>query len=139
MSLGDYLRYLRAMNGGESTLDIANAIGLESPWPINEIEQRYRACGEDDLIAKLAEYYGVPVQDLMWRRENSRKKLSIFIQEAQDADQEIILGLRTGEALQGTVEWHDMGAILLLPSDGSTEIIVQRHIVDEWELADKAA
>ena len=134
MSLGDYLRYLRALNGGESTLEIAKEIGLLSPWPINEIEQRYRDCGSIDLVAKLANYYGVSVEDLTWRRKRSRKGLSAFISNAAENSYTIVLVLRSGEKLEGTVEWFDMGAILLRPSEGPKEVVVQRHIVDDWEL-----
>ena len=118
MSLGDYLRYLRAMHGGESTLEIANKLGLLSPWPINEIEQRYRDCGSEELVAKLAEYYGVPVADLTWRRKRSRKGLSAFISNAADNSYTVVVILRSGERLEGTVDWFDMGAILLRPTEG---------------------
>jgi len=133
MSLGDYLRYLRATHGGESTLDVAGAIGLSSPWPINEIEQRYRQVGDDELVAKLADYYGVPVEELLWRRKRSRKAFSNFCSNAIESGHAVALQLRTGERLEGRVEWVDMGALLLKPADGSTEIVVQRHIVDDWE------
>lgn len=135
MSLGDYLRYLRAMHGGESTLDIAEALGLPSPWPINEIEQRYRDCGSDELVANLADYYGVPREELTWRRGRSRKSLSAFLGDAVENDHTVVLILRTGERLEGNVEWFDMGAVLIEPLEGPDEILIQRHIVDDWELA----
>jgi sRNA-binding regulator protein Hfq len=135
MSLGDYLRYLRAMHGGESTLEIAEKLGLASPWPINEIEQRYRDCGSDELVAKLAEYYEVPVEELMWRRGRSRKSLSSFLGDAVEHDQTVVLVLRSGDRLEGNVDWFDMGSILLEPTEGPDEILVQRHMVDDWELA----
>lgn len=135
MSLGDYLRYLRAVHGGESTLEISDKLGLLSPWPINEIEQRYRDCGTDELVAKLAGFYGVPVEDLTWRRKRSRKGLSAFLSNAADNSYTIVLVLRSGERLEGVVDWFDMGAVLIRPNDGPEEIIVQRHIIDDWELA----
>ncbi|NLS75855.1 MAG: hypothetical protein GXY76_01205 [Chloroflexi bacterium] len=136
MSLGDYLRYLRAVHGGESTQDIATKLGLPSPWPINEIEQRYRDCGDNELVARLAEYYGVPVEEMQWRRRRSRKALTAFLSEAQDNAHTIVLVLRNEERLIGTVEWFDMGAILLKPlDDEKRDIMVQRHIVDDWEMA----
>ncbi len=136
MSLGDYLRYLRAVHGGESTLEIANKLGLPSPWPINEIEQRYRDCGDSELVSKLADYYGVPVEELQWRRRRSRKALTAFLSEAEEEEHTITLILRNEERLIGTVEWFDMGAILLKPQDDEQrDIIVQRHIVDDWEMA----
>jgi transcriptional regulator with XRE-family HTH domain len=135
MSLGDYLRYLRAKHGGESTLDIAEAIGLDSPWPINEVEQRYRASADDELIKRLADYYQVPIEDLQWRRQRSRKELGLFVSEAQERNQKIALILRTQERLEGFVLEHGMGTILFQPTDTDVAIVVQRHIVDDWELA----
>lgn len=138
MSLGDYLRYLRAVHGGESTMKIAQALGLPSPWPINEIEQRYRKTGDDELIRKLADYYGVPVEELLWRRERSRKALSIFLGQAADRNMPVSLLLRTGERLEGTVEWFDLGALCLNLADGSGHVIVQRHIIDDWGFAERS-
>lgn len=132
MSLGDHLRFLRAMHGGESTLDIAKAIGIQSPWPINEIEQRYREVGSDELVAKLAEYYHVPVEELLWHRKRSRKALSEFLGESRDRGQPVKLILRTGETLRGTVQWFDLGALALQLVDGSGQLIVQRHILVDW-------
>ena len=135
MSLGDYMRYLRAMHGGESTADIAKAIGIPTPWPINEIEQRYREVGSDELVQKLADYYGVPVEELLWRRKLSRKKLSEFLDEANKKGQKVRLFLRSGERIEGSVQWLDLGAVALALADGSGQAIVQRHIVDNWETA----
>lgn len=132
MSLGDYLRHLRAMHGGESTLEIAKILGLPSPWPINEIEQRYREVGADELVQKLAEYYGVPAADLLARRKRSRKALSQFLDDAQKTGRKATLVLRTGERLSGTVQWADMGALALEMENIPGPVIVQRHIVDEW-------
>jgi len=123
------------MHGGESTADIAKAIGIPTPWPINEVEQRYREVGSDELVAKLAEYYGVPVEDLLWRRKLSRKKLSEFLEETSKSGQKARLLLRTGERMEGTVQWFDLGAAALDLADGSGQVIVQRHIIDNWEAA----
>jgi transcriptional regulator with XRE-family HTH domain len=133
MSLGDYLRYLRAKHGGESTLEIAKVLGLPSPWPINEIEQRYREVGTDELVQKLAAYYGVPGEELLARRKRSRKALSQYLEDAQKANRKAMLLLRNGERLAGMVLWADMGAFALDLGDGSGPVIVERHIVDDWK------
>ncbi|MCD6552519.1 MAG: hypothetical protein J7M16_00755 [Anaerolineae bacterium] len=135
MSLGDYLRYLRALHGGMDTWTIARAIGLEHPYPINEIEQRYRAVGDDDLLAKLATYYDVPVEDLRWRRERSRKAFTIFADEAMRTGQTVRLHLRMGDTLEGRITWWDLGAVGLQRTGDGEIIVVQRHAVDEWESA----
>lgn len=133
MSLGDYLRYLRALHGGESTLEIAKLIGLPSPWPINEIEQRYREVGADELVLKLADYYGVPAEDLVARRKRSRKALSQFLDDAQKAGRKVTLVLRNGERLSGAVQWTDMGALALETGEGPGPVVIERHIVDDWK------
>jgi sRNA-binding regulator protein Hfq len=133
MSLGDYLRYLRALHGGESTLEIAKALGLPSPWPINEIEQRYREVGADELVQKLADYYGIPAADLIAQRKRSRKALSQFLEDAQKTERKVTLILRTGERLSGTVQWADMGALALETGDALGPVVVERHIVDDWK------
>jgi hypothetical protein len=135
MSLGDYLRFLRAKHGGESTLKIAEALGLQSPWPINEIEQRYRDAGSEELVAKLAEYYEVPLEELTSRRARSRKSLTAFLNNASEEGLTVMLLVRPGQRLQGTVDWFDMGAVKLAAPSAPTETIVQRHMIDDWELA----
>jgi len=47
MSLGDYVRYLRAMRGGPDFLSIEAATGVPGR-SLREIEQRYRRVGESD-------------------------------------------------------------------------------------------
>jgi hypothetical protein len=133
MSLGDHLRYLRAMSGGVDTRTIAEAVGLERPWPINEIEVRYREVGDDELVAKLADYYERPVDEFLWHRERSRKRLTHDIAEAIQEERPVALRLRSGTILEGEPVWWDLGAIGLL-LEGEDEItVVQRHAVIDWE------
>ncbi|MFB0545704.1 MAG: helix-turn-helix domain-containing protein [Anaerolineae bacterium] len=136
MSLGDYLRYLRAMRGGPTPWEIAEAAGLDSPRLISEIEQRYREIGDDETLEKLAAYYQVPVEELRWRWGRSRKAFTAFAEAAMKSGQPVLLHLRLGEDLAGRVLWWDLGAIGLEPQDGTAEIVVQRHIIDDWELLD---
>jgi len=137
MSTGDYLRYLRALKGGPSPSQIEEASGVTSGL-YRQIEQRYRAMGGDEDYAKLAEYFQVPVDDLISRREWSRKALSAALYEAKHAEQPITLALRTGQTLAGTVVWSDLGAALLR-LDGGKEVVIQRHMVERWELAPASA
>ena len=67
MSLGDYLRVLRARRGGITPLDIEAATGL-SKGLYRQMEQRYRVMGDDDALRILADFYGVPFEDLQWRQ-----------------------------------------------------------------------
>ncbi|MBN1316194.1 MAG: hypothetical protein JXA42_12015 [Anaerolineales bacterium] len=133
MSLGDHLRYLRAMHGGVDIISIAQAIGIDRPWSITEIEVRYRQLGDDDLVTKLAEYYDRPVDEFFWHRERSRKKLSQFLQKAIHEKELVSLRLRTGETLDGMPKWWDLGAIGFQKEGEDRITVVQRHAVIDWE------
>jgi len=133
MSTGDYVRQLRAVKGGPTPLEIEQAAGL-TPGTYRQLEQRYRAVGGEEDLAKLAEFFQVPVDELTSRQKWTRKDLSAALVEAQEQDRMIRLELRTGDTLAGKVTWSDLGAALLQLDDGR-ELVVQRHIVDRWELA----
>lgn len=134
MSLGDHLRFLRAMKGGPSTREIAQAIGLERVTPLREIEQRYREIGDDALLEKLALYFQVPIEELKWHRARYRKALSHFLEKALKQGQRVHLHLRSGETLTGKVMWWDLGATGLQPDEGEL-LVIQRHAVIDWEPA----
>lgn len=136
MSLGDYLRYLRARRGGPNPREIAEAAGLPHGGIISQIEQRYREIGDDEALEKLAAYFEVPVEELRWRRARSRKAFSTFINEAMMNDEVVCLHLRLGEDLVGRVRWWDLSALGLEPLDGTPLIVVQRHAVDDWEMVE---
>lgn len=134
MSLGDYVRYLRAMKGGPDLWTIQEASDVPSRT-LREIEQRYRRVGENDEdLQKLANYFGVPVEELTWRRERWRKLLSEALYTAQTATRSIRLVLRDGPTFEGHVLWWDLGATELELSEGRGRVVVERHAVDDWEL-----
>jgi hypothetical protein len=134
MSLGDYVRYLRAMKGGHDLWTIEEATGVPSRT-LCEIEQRYRRVGENDEdLQKLASYFGVPVEELIWRREKWRKSLSEALYTAQTGKRPIRLTLRDGPTFEGHVLWWDLGATELELSGSEGNVIVQRHAVDDWTL-----
>ena len=133
MSTGDYVRQLRAVKGGPTPLEIEEAAGL-TPGTYRQLEQRYRAIGSEEDLAKLAKYFQVPVDELSNRQQWTRKDLSAALVEANEQDRSIRLELRTGENLAGKVIWSDLGAVLMRLVGGGRELIVQRHIVDRWEL-----
>jgi hypothetical protein len=134
MSLGDYVRYLRAMKGGPDYLAIEAATGVAGRT-LREIEQRYRRVGEEDGdLQKLADYFGVAVEELTWRREKWRKLLSETLHAAQEEGRPIRLVLRDGPVFEGRVLWWDLGAAELELSGGEGNVVVQRHIVDDWLL-----
>lgn len=131
MSLADYLRILRAMKGGPTPWEIEEATGVPSGL-YRQMEQRYRAVGDEETLLKLAAYFEVPVEELRWRYDWPRKALSKALVEAQEEGRPIRLHLRTGESFEGRVEWWDLGATLLTLADGE-QVVVQRHVVETWE------
>jgi transcriptional regulator with XRE-family HTH domain len=134
MSLGDFVRYLRALKGGPDFWTVEEATGV-SGRTLREIEQRYRRVGEsEEDLQKLADYYAVPVDELAWRREKWRKLLSEALHTAQAEDRSIRLILRDGPTFEGRVLWWDLGATELELADGSERLVVQRHAVDDWDL-----
>ena len=135
MSLGDELRYLRAFRGGGNLMEIEDAIGLQ-PGTLRFMEQRYRRVGEDDeVLAKIAAYYGVPLEQLQYHQERYRKALSAYLHQALESETTARFELRTGETLAGRVHWWDLGAFGLDPEDGGPLTVVQRHAVLDWPLA----
>jgi sRNA-binding regulator protein Hfq len=131
MSLGDTLRLLRAKRGGITPLDIEAATTLPKGL-YRQMEQRYRAVGDDENIRILAEFYGVPAQDLRWRLDWPRKALSRALVVCLRDNLPITLYLWNGQTLSGTVKWWDLGAIELETADGRL-IVVQRHAAERWE------
>lgn len=132
MSLGDELRYLRALHGGGNLMEIGEEIGLK-PGTLRQMEQRYRRVGEDDeVLASIAAYYDVPLATLQWHRERYRKALSAYLQQALESGMVARFELRTGEPLAGRVRWWDLGAFGLEPEGGEPLTVVQRHAVLDW-------
>ena len=132
MSLGDELRYLRALHGGGNLGEIEEEIGLK-PGTLRYMEQRYRRVGEDEeVLAQIAAYYGVSLEKLQVHRERYRKALSELLYESQKAKHIASFQLRTGETLTGTVCWWDLGAFGLEPETGEPLVVVQRHAVIDW-------
>jgi hypothetical protein len=131
MSLGDTLRLLRAKRGGITPVDIEAATAL-SKGLYRQMEQRYRAVGDDESIRILAEYYRVPFEDLRWRLDWPRKALSHALVASMRDGQPITLFLWNGQIITGTVKWWDLGAIELETADGGL-VVVQRHAAERWE------
>lgn len=133
MSLGDYLRFLRALRGGPTCLEVGLGAGLAQPNIVAQIERRYREMGDDETLERLAVYFQVPVENLLRYRGRYRKALSRFLDEAWRSARPVRISIWTGETLTGRVVNWDMAAFGLAPADGSPEVIVQRHAVDDWE------
>lgn len=131
MSLGDRLRVLRAQRGGVTPAEIEEALPDLPKGLYRYMEQRYRAVGDDTSIAMLADYFGVPFEDLRWRLDWPRKALNrSFVYVAQE-DVPITLHLWNGETVSGELKWWDLGACEIATPGG--DLVVQRHAVDRWD------
>lgn len=129
MSLSDYLRILRARRGGITPLDIEAATGVDKGL-YRQMEQRYRAVGDDDTLRRLADFYDVPFEALRWRLDWPRKALSRALVQVIRENNPIRLELSDGQVVAGAVKWWDLGAIGVETPDG--EWVVQRHAVEKW-------
>jgi sRNA-binding regulator protein Hfq len=130
MSLSDYLRLLRAKHGGITPWDIENATGLTKGL-YRQMEQRYRAMGDDETIGILAGFYGVPFTELRWRLDWPRKILSRSLLATALDQSPLTLYLWNGQVVTGKVMWWDLGAVALDTGSGEP-LIVQRHSVERW-------
>ena len=131
MSLGDYLRLLRARAGGTTPPEIEAATGLPK-GTYRLMEQRYRAVGDDESVRLLADFYGAPFEDLRWRLDWPRKALSYSLVAAMRRQQPITLYLWNGQTATGKVKWWDLGAVGLETNQGDL-LVVQRHAAERWE------
>jgi sRNA-binding regulator protein Hfq len=135
MSLSDHLRYLRAKQGGVGTLEVAQAIGLEKPTAVNLAEKQYRPIHDEELVAKLADYYGRPLEEFQWHNARPRKFLTFYIARALRTKETVSLTLRSGRQLTGTAEWWDMSSVGLRDENGRL-LVIQRHAIIDWPGAD---
>jgi sRNA-binding regulator protein Hfq len=131
MSLGDYLRLLRAKAGGVTPFEIEAATGLPS-GVYRLMEQRYRAVGDDESVRILADYYGVPFDEMLWRLDWPRKALSRVLVGTMRQAGSITLHLWNGQTASGKVKWWDLGAVGVETEEGEL-LVVQRHAVERWE------
>jgi sRNA-binding regulator protein Hfq len=131
MSLGDYLRLLRARAGGITPLEIEAATGL-AKGTYRLMEQRYRAVGDDESVRLLADFYGAPFEELRWRLDWPRKALNHSLVAAMRRQHPITLHLWNGQTVTGKVKWWDLGAVGLETDQGDL-LVVQRHAAERWE------
>ncbi len=131
MSLGDYLRLLRAQRGGVTPLDIETALPDLTKGVYRQMEQRYRAVGDDASIRLIAGYYEQPFEELRWRLDWPRKALSRALVQARMNDAPITLHLWNGQVKAGRVKWWDLGALELETPNGA--IVIQRHAIERWD------
>jgi sRNA-binding regulator protein Hfq len=140
MSLSDYIKYLRAVKGGVTPWEIAEASGVPAS-EVHLIEVKHRRVGDDDeTLAKLSDYFSVPLEELTGRRESYRKMLTHFLEESQRKEAHVTLTLESGEEVSGRIEWYSREAVALVPggdegrvTNGADPYIVQRGWVASWK------
>src|SRR5689334_12654903 len=133
MSLSDYLKFMRAMKGGVTPWEIADATGVPSK-EVHLLEVKHRRMGDDDaMLAKLAQYFEVPVDELVRRRDSFRKRLTGFIADRQRSAEHVTFVLESGERLEGTIAWFGREAVALQPADDGHPLVIQRAIIAEWQ------
>lgn len=147
MSLSDYIKYLRAVKGGVTPWEIAEASGVPAS-EVHLIEVKHRRVGEDDeMLAKLAGYFGVPLEDLTTRRESYRKMLTQFLEDSKRKESQVTLTLESGEAVSGKIDWFSREAVALVPAGEGIDAgeataadpyIVQRGWVASWQGEEQA-
>ncbi len=130
MSLGDHLRYLRALAEVDPA-KIAEAQGITSLSSLSTAEVRYRPVEDDALVQKLADFYDRPVEEFRWHNARARKYLTFYVERALRAGESIQLTLRGGKDLHGRPEWWDLATIGLRDEAGRL-LVVQRHAVIDW-------
>jgi hypothetical protein len=140
MSLSDYIRYQRAAKGGLTPWEIAEGSGVSSR-DVHLIEVKHRRMGDDDeMLRKLAAYFGVPFDALASRREAYRKRLAAFLDHNVSQSRPITLKLESGEELAGVPVWYSRESIALREGAGEAEAdpvdlcIVQRGWVADWKI-----
>ena len=133
MSLSDYLKFMRAMKGGVTPWEIADATGVSSK-EIHLLEVKHRRMGEDDaMLTKLADYFAVPVDELTRRRDGFRKRLTGFVADRARSGEPVTLRLESGEALHGMIAWFGREAVALQPDDDGPPFVIQRAMIAEWQ------
>ncbi len=110
MSLGDYVRLLRAKQGGHDHADFAAAYGDAATKQLHLLEMRQRDISDAALLEKIAAFYEVPLTEVQWHQRRSRKGLSQYLLDAQLARRPVTLRLRTGEELTGALAGRDLTA-----------------------------
>lgn len=142
MSLSDYIKYLRAVKGGLTPWEIADGSGV-SARDVHLLEVKHRRMGDDDeMLGRLAQFFEVPVEELITRRDAYRKRLTFFLDESQQEEEPLQVKLESGEEISGKVLWYSREAVALTPI-GNKETdegqnypyILQRSWIADWRAA----
>jgi hypothetical protein len=133
MSMGDYVKYLRAVRGGVTPSEIEEATGIPFSQ-INVIEYKFAPVFDDpDLLSKLAAYFQVPVEELGRRATRTRKLLTRFLAEHAASTLRVHFTLAGGARVIGQVMWWDRSAVGLRLDGDAGDAVVYRHSIQIYE------
>src|SRR4051812_37403036 len=131
MILSDLLTYLRARKGGAFYSDVSEAVDL----PLLRLVRAERTLTVPDLtleeLGRLAEYYGVPLDDLKEARLRGRADLTTYLANQEKAGARVQLRLQGEIGVSGKILWRDRHAVALEQPD-RTSLVVYRSSVESW-------
>jgi transcriptional regulator with XRE-family HTH domain len=131
MTLSDLLTYLRARKGGVYYSDVSEAVGIPALHLVRAERTFTVPSLTPDELGRLAEYFGVPVDDLRRAQRTSRSDLTAYLAAREKASAPVYLQLLGDVRVSGRVAWRDRHAIALRQPDGSS-VVVYRSSVDSW-------
>jgi len=131
MILSDLLTYLRARKGGVFYSDVSEAVDL----PLLRLVRAERTLTVPDLtmdeLGRLAEYYGVSVDELKDARLQGRADLTTYLANQEKAGAQVQLQLQGNASVAGKILWRDRHAVALEQPD-RTSLVVYRSSVERW-------
>jgi hypothetical protein len=131
MTLSDLLTFLRARKAGIFYSDVAEATEIAT-LRLVRAERTYTVPDlSPDEINRLAEYFGVPAEQLHEARQQSRGALTAYLGENEKAKTPVTLRLLGDASVTGPIIWRDRHAVALSQPDGST-LVVYRSSVERW-------
>ncbi len=131
MTLSDLLMLLRARKGGIFYSDVAEAIGIPTLHLVRA-ERTYTVPNlSPDEINRLAEYFGVPVDDLRRAQRQPRSELTTYLGTREKEAAPVQLRLAGETRVSGQVAWRDRHAVALRQPDDSV-IVVYRSSIESW-------
>jgi hypothetical protein len=131
MTLSDLLTHLRARKGGVFYSDVTDATEIAT-LRLVRAERTYTVPDlSPDEINRLAEYFGVPSDQLQEARQQTRGALTTYLDARDKAKAPATLRLLGNTTVTGPVVWRDRHAVALRQPDGSV-LVVYRSSVDGW-------
>ncbi len=130
MGLGSYIIYLRALKEGITPREVAHELEMPEHY-IHAIELEKHA-GDNDSRGKLAEYFGVNLDDFSDFSRSTQAKFTDIVKKERRPQMGFLL--MNGETLTGTVDGSDNSIIKIVEANTGVKTILQRHAIKKWWL-----